>query len=350
MEVILRFWRWAVIVICILFIVLISLFFLFRNEVKSLVTLEILDNYPLYSMNYHGDYGFDEFLKVGATNDREIEAFVMKRLLKGIEIDLNISSAGCTAFTSYNTSGERIFARNFDFDYAPPLVLYTKPMNGYKSISTVNLAFAGYDEGNLPKPYNLNSFLALASPYLPFDGMNEKGVAIGLLAVPYAEPPTDENKVTLNTTTLIRLVLDKAASVEEAVELIDGYNYYFSGGVDCHYLISDQSGNSVIVEFLEGEVKVISNEMSYQIASNFIAYNDMNIGEGSTEFERYDHVEKILIINDFTVSESEAMNILEAVSIKNRTQWSVVYNQNTLDMMICVGEDYDEIFKFKLEK
>ena len=86
----------------------------------------------------------------------------------------------------------------------------------------------------------------IASPFLPFDGMNEKGVAIALLAVPEAEPPYDSNKITLNTTTAIRLVLDYAATVEEAVELLRNYNIYFSGDVECHYLIADASGQSVI--------------------------------------------------------------------------------------------------------
>ena len=35
-------------------------------------------------MTYYGDYGFDEFLEVGATSDVDIEAFVTKRLLKGL--------------------------------------------------------------------------------------------------------------------------------------------------------------------------------------------------------------------------------------------------------------------------
>ena len=63
-------------------------------------------------------------------------------------------------------------------------------------------------------------FLTLAAPFLPFDGMNEKGLAIALLAVPEAEAPYNPDKIMLNTTTAIRLVLDKAANVEEAIELL----------------------------------------------------------------------------------------------------------------------------------
>ncbi len=35
------------------------------------------------------------------------------------------------------------------------------------------------------------------------------------------------------------LVLDKAATVEEAIELLKQYNIYFSGDTGCYYLIAD---------------------------------------------------------------------------------------------------------------
>lgn len=53
------------------------------------------------------------------------------------------------------------------------------------------------------------------------------------------------------------LVLDKAATVEEAIELLKQYNIYFSGGIECHYLIADASGHSVIVEYVNQELCVV---------------------------------------------------------------------------------------------
>ncbi len=193
---------------------------LFFNEIRSLASLKKLNKHPFYSMSYYGDYGFDESLKIGAENDQDIERFVMKRLLRGLGLNLDISSAGCTVFTAVNDLNERIFARNFDFDYTPSLLVYTEPSNGYRSISTVNLSYADYTDGYLPQRLTLSSFLTLAAPYLPFDGMNEQGVSMALLAVPFSEPPQKTDQFTLNTTTAIRLVLDKAASVDEGVALL----------------------------------------------------------------------------------------------------------------------------------
>ena len=50
----------------------------FRNELRSLASLKKVDNYGMYQMTYYGDYGFDDFLEIGAENDADIEAFVTK--------------------------------------------------------------------------------------------------------------------------------------------------------------------------------------------------------------------------------------------------------------------------------
>lgn len=334
-------------------IIIIAALVLFRNELRSLMSLEKVDKYGMYQMTYYGDYGFDEFLEVGARNDADIEAFVTKRLLKGLPINLGVTGDGCTAFVVRNESGDILFGRNFDFLYAPSLQLYTAPNNGYASVSTVNLAFAGYSGDNLPDGSFFNTFLTLAAPFLPFDGMNEKGLAIALLAVPKAEVPYNPDKITLNTTTAIRLVLDKAATVEEAIELLKQYNIYFSGGIECHYLIADASGHSVIVEYVNQELCVVESETEYQIASNFIAYNGLNIGEGFTEFERYDRVQNAIEENNGILEVSGAIQLLADVGVFDgdidKLQWSVLYNLTTGKGGIFANRKTNNIIEFNLD-
>lgn len=337
----------------VLLVIVIGATALFWNELRTLFSLEKIDDYGAYQMTYYGDYGFDEFLEVGASSDKDIEKFVTKRLLKGMPINLGVTGDGCTAFVTKNEKGEVLYGRNFDFLYAPSLQLYTEPQNGYRSVSTVNLSFAGYSENYLPDGSLFDKFLTLAAPFLPFDGMNEKGVAIALLAVPEAEPPYDSNKITLNTTTAIRLVLDHASTVEEAVELLRNYNIYFSGGIECHYLIADASGHSVIVEFYDGELQIVEAETDYQIATNFIAYDGLNIGEGFTEFERYDMVEKELSDNNGILNENDVISLLAKVGVQDgevdKLQWSVIYNLTTGDVRLFIHRDTNNITAEKLE-
>lgn len=251
---------------------------LFRNELRSLMSLKKIDDYGMYQMSYYGDYGFDEFLEVGAKSDADIEAFVTKRLLKGLPIDLGVTGDGCTAFVVKNADGEIMFGRNFDFLYAPSLQLYT--------------------------------------------------------------------------TTAIRLVLDKAATVEEAIELLKQYNIYFSGGIECHYLIADASERSVIAKYVNKELCVVEADAAYQIASNFIAYDGLNIGECFTEFERYDMVQNAIETNGDILEEHQAVQLLSEVGVFNgdtdKLQWSVLYNLTTSNGEIFAHRNTDLITKFYL--
>lgn len=337
----------------VLFLIIAAGGVLFRCELRSLCSLQQREP-GVYTMNYYGDYGFDEFLQTGAQSDKDIERFVTDRLLKGIPVEINVTDAGCTCFVSRNENDDVIFCRNFDFAYAPMLQVYTKPDNGYASVSTVNLSFAGYGEGNLPSSgIGINNFLTLAAPYLPFDGMNEKGVCIALLAVPEADAGNTPDRVTLNTTTAIRLVLDKASDVEEAVTLLRQYNIYFSGGVMCHFLIADAGGRSVLAEYYDGGLQVVESDTDYQIASNFIAYNGVNIGEGFNEFERYDAVAALLEQNNSVVTLQECEDLLNEIGIvykgADRLQWSVVYNLSERTGRIWPFRDSSKAWDFEMD-
>lgn len=340
-------------IVIVLAVLILSAAIVFRNELHSLFTLRKLDDHGMYSMTYFGDYGFDDFLKEGAESDSDIEKFVTKRLLKGLPIDLGVTGAGCTAFAVKDENGDVIFARNFDFLYAPSLQLYTDPENGYASVSTVNLSFAGYSDEKLPHRLNPDSFLTLAAPFLPFDGMNEKGVAIALLAVPEAQPPYSDGNITLNTTAVIRLVLDKAATTDEAVELLKQYNIYFSGDIPCHYLICDADGDSVIVEYYNNEIYTVKTDDDYQIASNFIAYNDLNIGEGYSEFERYDKVKECIEENGGVLDRKKAEALLAEVGVvddnTDKLQWSVIYDLSNGNGSIFAHRNTDNIVDFHLD-
>lgn len=338
----------------VLLIILIAVPVLFWNELRSLMSLEKVDDYGMYQMTYYGDYGFDEFLEVGAGNDADIETFVTGRLLKGLPINLGVTGDGCTAFAVKDENGNILFGRNFDFTYAPSLQLYTAPDHGYASVSTVNLAFAGYSGDDLPDGSFIDRFLTLAAPFLPFDGMNEKGLGIALLAVPEADVPCDPDKITLNTTTAIRLVLDKAATVEEAIALLKQYNIYFSGGIECHYLIADASGHSAIVEYVNQGLCIVETEAGYQIASNFIAYDGLNIGEGFTEFERYDRVQNAIEANGGLLEAGQAVQLLADVGVfdgdADKLQWSVLYNLTTGDGEIFANRKTNHLIEFHLGK
>ena len=60
----------------------------------------------------------------------------------------------------------------------------------------------------------------LDAPYLPFDGMNEYGLAIGMAAVPPGNMRPDADKETIGSLGIIRQMLDHARTVDEAVDIM----------------------------------------------------------------------------------------------------------------------------------
>ena len=340
--------------ILIVAVVLAGAAYFYHSELKTLLSLKQVNSHPFYTMTYDGDYGFDDFLKQGAHSDSDIEHFVTKRLLKGIPIQFHVTKGGCSAFAAKDEKGEALYGRNFDFEYTPAMLLKTKPKDGYASVSMVNLSFAGYTKTNLPEPQRLSSFLTLAAPYLPFDGVNEKGLAVALLAVYKTQGPNDPKHVTLNTTTAIRLLLDKAATVPQAEALLKQYNIYFSAGVDCHYLIEDASGASVVAEYWDHGVQFVKSTENYQAVTNFIQYKGLNIGEDGSkdytgeEFKRYDSITNRLKKSSGVISANDAMSLLKSVNQK-KTQWSVVYNLKTGNGSVCIANDYAHPYSFRLK-
>lgn len=110
--------------------------------------------------------------------------------MKGLPLSINIPDLGCSTFIAQNKDSGYLFGRNFDMDYSPSVLVKTKPKNGYASVSMVNLGFVGYNEKHLPDTLK-DSLVTLAAPYAPLDGMNEKGLAVGVLLID--TKPTNQN-------------------------------------------------------------------------------------------------------------------------------------------------------------
>ena len=111
----------------------------------------------------------------------------------------------CTVFMS--AGGEPMLGRNFDFHDEPALVLHHRPPGAYKSVSLVDISYLGVDRAHLDRvddPGQLDG-----ASRLPFDGMNEKGVAVAMAAVPRAHAAGRA----VGSLGVMRLVLDRAANV-----------------------------------------------------------------------------------------------------------------------------------------
>lgn len=345
-------------ILCLLAVIVAVAAFTFRHELKTLSSVKKIDDNVLYTMVYDGDYGFDEFLQSGASSDGELVDFVTKRLLKGLPLEFSIPDLGCSTFNAQTEDGDEIFGRNFDLTYSPALFVETAPDNGYRSLSTVNLAFLGFGETKLPDSF-MQKVITLAAPYAPLDGINEMGVSIGVLKI--ADEPTrqDNGKIDITTTTAVRLVLDKAATVDEAIELLSQYDMFSSAGSCYHFQIADRQGNSAVVEYVDNEFVVLKAEKNYQMATNFLlAEQKYNFGTGQ---DRYEIMKETLDASGGVVKDEQAgMDLLKAVSKdwyvseatgkRNATQWSIIYNNTKGTAKVVTQRQYDtNVHEFRLE-
>ena len=168
-----------------------------------------------------------------------------------------------------------------------------------------------------------------------------------------ADEPTDQDtgKTDITTTTAIRLMLDKAATVDEAVSLLEQYDMHSSAGSCYHFQLADAAGNSAVVEYIDNEFVVLKADEGYQMATNFLLSDKkFNFGTGQ---DRYGILESSLNRCGGVVKDEQAgMDLLQAASKDwhvsetsgrlNATQWSIVFNCTDLTAKVVTGRQYDK--------
>jgi len=253
------------------------------------------------------------------------------------------SAWGCTCFVAYGNPADPQFGRNFDWRYCIPLLLFTNPPHGYASVSIVDLEYLGYNSTNLPDGGGDKSAL-LQVPWYPFDGMNEKGVTVGMMAVPTAQAPYDPKKVTLGELGTIRLLLDFAATTDEAIALLGQYNHRVEDP-PVHYLIADAGGHSAVIEYVNGTMSVLKNSEPWHVSTNFII-----TGSGAPANApcwRYNTAYSELRTCNGVLTNDGALTLLSKVS-QSSTMWSVVYGMSAGTVLVATRRGYAGALKFNL--
>ena len=251
---------------------------MFGPLVKGAMSVEKLDE-GLYYMEYKGDDGFDGLIASGGgRSSGELVGYVMQFLSKGFynpPITPAPAQYGCSALTVRTPENGVLMGRNFDFSSATGMILHTIPKRGYETITTFNVEFFGFGDGWLPEGF-VNQYLSLSGLFFALDGVNEKGLAIAdLMAGDEAVTNQDTGKPGLTTTSAISYLLKNAATVDEAIDLLRGIDMHSDIGAAHHYAISDASGRSVVVEYVDDEIVVVD---SPAVANHYLCEAKLNVG------------------------------------------------------------------------
>jgi len=325
----------------------------YQNQWQTLKTIaKVNDN--VYTMNYMYDYDIDDLLERGTDSIADLLLYCSDHLADGkIDFKLNFEGTGCSAFTCKDESGNQLMGRNFDYRDAPCFVVWTAPENGYKSVSMVDANLMLY--GDIIGANVWNRVRALIAPYIPMDGINEKGLSIGVLQVVTEGTNQDTGKTDITTTVAIRAVLDKAATVEEAITLLKKFDMHDPiSGCNYHYMLSDATGESVVVEYFNNEMRVIENN----VTTNFFQSEDAAAVKGNGQ-GRYKKIQETLEKSKGVLSTVDAMKLLNGVHknytewkkkiipIKVTSLWSCVYNNTESSLTLCARLDYSNLYFLK---
>ncbi len=378
----------------------VTVYAIWHNEISAIASMKLvrerndahLDG-SVYTMTVKGDFYLDKFVEQGGVkSDSELIDFITANITKGL-IDMGISGPeiACSSFTAKTKDGDVVFGRNYDFSKTNTCIVFTEKNEGrHATISTVDLQFLGIDvdknvEGLMDK------ITCLAAAYTPLDGINDAGVSCGIyMTYQGGEETVSTNQNTgkpdFTSTTLLRLILDYADNVDEAVEIASSYDLHDSAKTSYHYMVADASGRSAILEWVGAndatdndgsgrELKVTYNDndahigdmeaaADYQVITNFIVqpgYYDGSPAEDKKGYDRYERIyEELNKTNGIVRDEEAAMDIL---SIVGRRTWknddgngctvhSVVYNLTDKTMTWIPNENYDvpdAVFTFSLE-
>lgn len=317
------------------------------------------DGYNLYRMDVKYDYSLDEIIAFEIVDDQTMVEAIAKAALPLLPIQLKAPNLGCTAFCITDTNQDVLMGRNYDFrNDTSAMLVHCAPKDGYESVG-----FAALDNvsANVPDESLKKKFTALTAPFICLDGMNEKGVSIAVLTLDSEPVFQHTGKPVISTTLAIRLVLDHAATTEEAVELLGSYDMFASGGRDYHFYITDAAGDSRVVEYdcesgtrelVATPIRTITN--FYGLYIDKVLPNQRNgiYGHGR---ERYDAVEGVLNKENGSYTVDTAWEGLRATQqlpnpedVTSNTQWSIVYNDTDLTAQIVLRRHWEDVTEYNL--
>ncbi len=336
------------------------------RSVRSLDCVMEEGGFGVYDMRIDYPYDIDRVISRGIFDDESLSEAIVAEALPFLPAHIGTSHFGCSAASFADGQGNVFMLRNYDYkDDTSALLVHCAPKHGYRSVGTVALNKIG--ACNLRK---MKKRLAcLTAPFICLDGMNEKGVSIAVLTLDSEPVFQQTGKPVIVPTIAIRLVLDRAASTAEAVELMRGYDMLASAGRDYHYYISDASGDGRVVEYdcdspsrelVATPVRTVTN--FYELYRDRArGPRDEQVDESRKRYghgkDRYERIEEILSRDEAArrLSKLSAWEALEASSqlpnpgdATSNTQWSIVYNLRAKTAEMALRRDFSRIVSYGL--
>ncbi len=159
---------------------------------------------------------------------------------------------------------------------------------------------------------------------IPVGGMNERGLVIESLVSEARYPQPDKRKA-INELQWIQYHLDTCKTVDDVIQSARGVRIS-PYAVRLHYFVSDHSGRSAVIEFLQGKMvhrsakslptEVLANT-NYDHALKTVASQKGRFARAARMIDKYDGRKDCV---------AYAFSILDGVAQGEFTKWQVVYD------------------------
>ena len=371
-------------VLLILIALCLAIAIIWGGEIKSLRSIAQVGGNPyLYQMEYKAAYDLDDLLSKDIDSNARLLDYVIARIGKGIPIKMKsaqvadengeMATINCTSFQAAKADGKGFwYGRNYDYFKNPTMVTFSHPKKGYASIAVSDMSHFGYSLDKVPTDF-MSSLSCLAAIYAPVDGMNEKGLCTSVMALPKQPAQQESGKHKVGTTILMRLWLDRCATVGEALALLETVDvrHDVTVGSGYHYMVADAAGDCAVVEFDKDDgwktmiVRKDTAKKSMLVTNHLLSEKyyttepDPAVGNPhSKSWWRYETAAAYLDDHDGTLTLEQAQECLAQVHWKDLvwengtvedTQYSNVYDQQELVLRLRNWNDYDTTCTFTLE-
>jgi hypothetical protein len=255
----------------------------------------------------------------------------------------------CSIFSA-TTEDSVVMGRNWDNQNVGSIIvsLYNPP-GGYASISFSRAIDMGFPLNVGLEDFKSSEFgkKLLLAPFYAMDGINEKGIAVSVAGVKQTKVKPKSGKELTCVTFLMRKILDQTKNIQEAVNLIEKLIPFDldKNSLNCHFLIADSSGRSVILEYVQDQWRKIYGEKSWQVLTTKPIYNVPD-EELRKKCWRYRSISGTLEKAKGDVDWQAGLKILQDVEQKGTT-WSVIYLPSTKEVYFSVYQDWDIIYHLK---
>jgi choloylglycine hydrolase len=224
-------------------------------------------------------------------------------------------------------------------------------------------------------------------PYQCMDGINEKGLYASIQRVDIKEGD-QPSRFPAGSSMLLRHILDDCANVDEAVQKTKNGILVPEDWQDCHFMVTDASGRSVVIESRNSEIEVISADIctNFYLGSNDMedSYRndklreeavkmtdeelvsdykyDYGYGHGYHRFaailgqlecyrdtEKKDYYTRMPESAALVILRSVVQNSYTSAAGTSMTQYSAIYNNEKKTVEVWPFQNYSKSFTFDVE-